>query len=143
MNNTNGIIGQFSRITEAANLIIKNELSARKIEGIVPAHGPILVFLFEQSGPIPIKTIVQKIRRVKSTVTAMINNLERNGYISKQPCQRDTRIINVELTAKGNNIRKDFFEISEILINKTYNNIPENQQQDLMKQLSVIESNLT
>jgi len=140
--NTQGIIGQFARIREAANLLIEKELKARSIKGIVPAHGPALVFLFQQNKPVPIKAVVESIGRVKSTVTVMVNTLEKHGYIKKSPCDKDNRVVNIELTPKGRKIQKDFDEISNILIDKVYGDMKKKHREELVKQLSQIEQNL-
>jgi len=139
---TQGIIGQFARIREASNLLIEKELKARCIEGIVPAHGPALVFLFKQNKPVPIKAVVDSIGRVKSTVTVMIKALDKHGYIKKSPCGIDNRVINIELTPKGRKVQKDFDEISNILIDKVYGGMKKKHQEELVKQLNQIEQNL-
>jgi len=140
--NTRGIVGQIARIREQANLFIEKELSDRSIDGIVPAHGAVLVCLFQQSKPIPIKVIVEKTRRAKSTVTAMVKTLERHGYLRKSTCRNDNRITYIELTAKGRKIRKDFDDISKLLIERLYGNISENNREKLVRQLEIIEQNL-
>jgi len=140
---TRGIIGQIARIREQANLVIEAELRQRSIEGIVPAHGPVLAFLFQQSEPVPIKAVVENVRRVKSTVTVMINTLEKHGYIRKLPSESDNRVTYVELTPKGRRFRKDFEEISRVLVNKIYGDMSERDREVLVKQLENIESNLS
>lgn len=137
-----GIVAQIARIKESANLIIEAELRERSIEGIVPAHGPVLVFLFQQKKPVPIKAVVESARRVKSTVTVMINTLEKHGYIQKSPCETDNRVTYVELTAKGRRLRKDFDEISTIMLRHLYGNMSRNDREHLVRQLEQIERNL-
>ena len=44
--NSEGIIAQIERIRESANALIETELRKRSIQGIVPAHGAALIFLF-------------------------------------------------------------------------------------------------
>jgi len=140
--NTRGIVGQIARIREQANLLIEKELRDRSIAGIVPAHGSVLNFLFKQSKPVPIKAVVEKVRRVKSTVTAMINTLERHGYVRKLPCETDNRVTYVELTRKGQRFRKDFDEISRVLLKQLYGDMNGNDRERLVKQLEQIEQNL-
>jgi DNA-binding MarR family transcriptional regulator len=140
---TRGIAGQIARIRELANSLIKRGLEDRRIKGIVPAHGPVLLFLFQQSKPVPIKAVVESARRVKSTVTVMINTLEKHGYIQKTPCETDNRVTFVELTPKGRNFRKDFDEISRILLTKLYGDMGKKDRERLVKQLDRIEQNLT
>jgi DNA-binding MarR family transcriptional regulator len=73
----------------------------------------------------------------------MINTLEKHGYIKKTPCETDNRVINIELTDKGRKIQKDFDEISNILIDKVYGDMKKKHQEELVKQLSQIEQNLS
>ena len=140
---TRGIIGQIARIREQANLLIEAELLRRSVEGIVPAHGSVLAFLFQQSKPVPIKAVVENVRRVKSTVTVMINTLEKHGYVRKLPSESDNRVTYVELTPKGRRFRKDFDEISRTLLSKLYDEMSEKDRERLVRQLEKIESNLS
>lgn len=136
------IIGLISRVKENANLIIEEELKKRSIKGIVPAHGAVLYFLFAQKRPVPIKEVVQNVRRVKSTVTSILNTLVKYGFVEKSPCLEDSRVTNVILTSKGRDIEKEFFDISKILIEKVYANIPIESQDKLVNILDKIEQNL-
>jgi len=140
--NTEGIIAQIARIRESANTLIEIELRERSMKGVVPAHGSVLQFLFRQNKPVPIKAVVEKVGRAKSTVTVMINTLERHGYLSKMPCETDNRVIMVELTAAGRKLRRDFDEISEILLNKVYGDMKKKARQLLVSRLDVIENNI-
>ena len=140
--NTEGIIAQIARIRESANALIETELRKRSIKGIVPAHGPVLLFLFQQNKPVPIKAVVEEVRRVKSTVTVMINTLERYGYIRKLPCENDNRMTLVELTPTGWKLRKNFDQISQILLDKLFGDMNKKDRQLLISQLDVIETNI-
>jgi DNA-binding MarR family transcriptional regulator len=138
-----GIAGQIARIREKANFLVERELHDRGIKGIVPAHGPVLSFLLRQSEPVPIRAVVESVRRVKSTVTVTIRTLERHGYLRKFPCDTDARITYVELTPKGRRLRKDFDEISQALRSKLYGNMSEKDRKRLVQQLDEIEENLS
>jgi DNA-binding MarR family transcriptional regulator len=137
-----GIAGQIARIREKANVLVEKELHARRIEGIVPAHGPVLAFLLRQNEPVPIRAVVESVRRVKSTVTVTIRTLERHGYLRKFPCETDARVTYVELTAKGRGLRKDFEEISRMLRRRLYGDMSQKDRARLVRQLNEIEENL-
>jgi DNA-binding MarR family transcriptional regulator len=141
--NTEGIISQIARIREAANNLIASELQKRSIKGIVPAHGPVLIFLFKQDKPIPIKSVVEEVGRVKSTVTVMINTLEHHGYIKKMPCETDNRVIMVELTQNGQKLRKAFDDISKMLLDTVYGKMKPKDRQYIVSQLDIIEKNMS
>lgn len=137
-----GVVGRIARIRGAANLLIERELHRRGMIGIVPAHGSVLHFLFSQENPVPITSLVQRSGRVKSTVTGIVNTLERYGYLSKQPCDQDARCVRVCLTDKGWALKKDFEEISVLLLAKLYGGMPEQDRNLLVGLLSTVEDNL-
>ena len=140
--NTEGIIAQIARIRESANALIETELRRRSIKGIVPAHGPTLVFLFRQKKPVPIKAVVESTGRAKSTVTVTVNTLEKYGYVQRIPCETDSRVTYVELTRKGRKLKKDFDEISTLLHEKIYRNMAIKDRDVLVKLLTEIEQNI-
>ena len=138
-----GIAGQIARIREKSNALIDSELKQRGIRGIVPAHGPILFFLLQQSEPVPIKAVVEKVGRAKSTVTVMVATLERHGYLRRLPCRADNRVILIELTAAGRKLRGDFEQISQKLLDKLYGQMSPDARQALVQQLTIVEANLS
>ena len=137
-----GIVGRVARIRELANAFIERELENRGLEGLQPAHGSVLAFLFGQHKPVPVKEIVERVGRVKSTVTGMVNTLERHGYVRKTPSAEDGRVVYVELTKKGDALRADFDAISETLLDAVYGNMPHRERQMLVQLLSRVEGNL-
>ena len=143
MADVQGIAGQIGRIREKANALVEKELQSRGIKGIVPAHGPVLAFLLRQSEPVPIKAVVERVRRVKSTVTVTIRTLEKHGYLRKFPSETDARVTYVELTAKGRGLQQDFEEISRALRSKLYGDMSEKDREHLVRQLEKIEENLS
>lgn len=143
MIDTGGIVGQIARIREKANALIERELKDRGIKGIVPAHGAVLSFLLRQNQPVPIRAVVESVRRVKSTVTVTINTLEKHGYLRKFPSEADARVTYVELTPKGRRLQKDFEEISGVLRSKLYGDMAEKDREQLARQLDRIEANLS
>ena len=139
---TRGIIGQIARIREQSHTLIEAQLRSREIEGIVPAHGAVLAFLFRQTEPVPIKSVVQKVGRVKSTVTGMLNTLERYGYIRRFRSTEDHRVVYVALTEKGRGLQPDFEAISVRLLDHVYGNMPPEDRKELVQLLAAVEHNL-
>lgn len=137
-----GILGQISRIREQANLLIEQELRNCDIEGILPAHGSILIYLFSQDKAVPMKQIVEKVGRVKSTVTGMIKTLEQYGYVEKFQSAEDGRIMLVQLTDKGRTLKSPMKDISTSLIKKVYGDMPESNRETLTALLQQVRSNL-
>jgi DNA-binding MarR family transcriptional regulator len=138
----NGVIGQVARIREQANLFIEQELRRVNVDGILPAHGAVLYFLFQQQEPVAIKEIVEKVGRVKSTVTGMIKTLELYGYLEKAPSPEDGRVMLVQLTGKGRAIRPQFEAVSARLQEKVYGDMAAADRQLLAGLLERILANL-
>ncbi len=143
MADVGGIAGQIARIREKANALVEKELKNRGIKGIVPAHGPVLAFLLQQSQPVAIRAVVEHVRRVKSTVTVTISTLEKHGYLRKFPSGTDARVTLVELTPKGRGLQKDFEAISRALRSKFYGDMSQKDRERVVKQLDEIEENLS
>lgn len=139
---TQRVIAQLARIREQANIIIERELKVRGISGIVPAHGSVLAFLFRQTHPVPVKAVVEDSGRVKSTITVMLRNLERNGYLKKAPSPQDGRVILVELTDKGRELKPVFIEISSILLDAVYGSMDQHDRETLVALLERLDHNL-
>lgn len=137
-----GVVALIARIRESANLLIEHELKARGIKGIVPAHGAVLNFLFRQSEPVPIKSVVRHIGRVKSTTTGIVATLERHGYLYRQGCCEDARSVRIGLTGKGRALMQDFEQISARLLERVYGDMPADDRRRLLELLARIEANL-
>ncbi len=138
----NGIMAQIGRIREHAALFIEQELKRNEIHGILPAHGIVLFFLFQQQHPVAMKEIVEKAGRVKSTVTGMVNTLEHHGYVEKFQSPQDGRVMLVQLTEKGRSIRPAFEEISGRMLDKLYGGMPPADREKLVDQLTQLLQNL-
>ena len=56
--------------------------------------------------------LAKQVRRTKSTVTALVEKLERNGYVLRMPDPADSRGVLVRLTDKGRALEPAFEAIS-------------------------------
>ena len=135
------IIAIVSTIRAKANQIILDQLKLHGIEDVLPAHGTIFVTLFKNT-EMTMGNIAQAINRDKSTVTVLVNKLERLKYIEKRKDDTDSRITLIRLTPKGKAIEPIFKEIGEHLIAKVYNGFTDLEKEILFSLLNRIISNL-
>ncbi len=71
-------------------------------------RGYILGFLYDHSGKsIYQKDIEEEMALRKSSVTSLLNNLEKNGLIERRPSSEDARLKSVVLTDKGSKIHEE------------------------------------
>jgi DNA-binding MarR family transcriptional regulator len=136
------IISLTSEIKENANTFIISKLKEMGIEGLVTSHGSILVILYKQ-GPCKMSEIAQKINKKKNTVTILVDKLVKHGYVTISKDKSDKRAKIISLTDKAELIRNDFFAISDALIEKALQDIPEEDRLVLTKYLTKVRDNLT
>lgn len=137
---TRDIVSLIALIREQANRFIIQEMSMKEMEGLAPSHGDILSALFEYSS-LTMKDLAKKINKDKSTVTALVNKLLNFGYIERIRDIEDSRIIYSTLTEKGENLKADFKEISDKLIERVYKDISKNEQEVDINILTKIHNN--
>lgn len=137
---TRDIVSLISSIREKANKLIIQEMSMREMEGLAPSHGDILNALLKYTS-LTMKDLAKEINKDKSTVTALVNKLLNLGYIERTRDLSDSRIVYITLTEKGKNVKKDFQEISDKLIERIYKDISKNEQEVLINILAKIQNN--
>lgn len=131
-----------SRIREAANKFIVDELKKAGISDIVPSHGDILMSLYRNNNqPISMKEISRKIRRTQPTVTVLIDKLIDYGYVKKDKNQQDGRTTDISLTPQGENFKSIFLDIAARMNEKMFQGFSEEDIDLTEKLLSKIEKN--
>ncbi|MNZ97222.1 Multidrug resistance operon repressor [compost metagenome] len=119
-----------SKIKEAVNTLIVSELERNGIEGIVPSHGDILVFLYQKDG-LSVKELAEKIHRTQPTVTVLVNKLENQGYVKRLKREEDSRITSIMLTEKGIQLKPIFQDISDKINDTIYGGLSETEKRQL------------
>jgi len=137
VDNTISMIG---KIKDGANVIIVRELEARGHAGLAPSHGEILMILLFQ-GEKTKTDIANAIGRERSTVTTLLQKLDRLGYIESRINQEDARSTIVSLTEKGLGMKKDFIEISELIYDRQYRGMTKKQIESLRVCLTKMQKN--
>ncbi len=79
---------------------IVQELERAGLQGVVPSHGDILAQLFSHDS-CKMSELARFIRRSKSTLTVLVEKLERAGYVQRSQDPEDQRGVRVCLTDKG------------------------------------------
>lgn len=86
-------IGQFSR--------------TNGVEAVTPMHGWIMEYLYRNSDtPVFQRDIEREFSITRSTVTNILQLMERKGYIERQSVPQDARLKRLVLTEKGACIRE-------------------------------------
>lgn len=118
------------KIKDAVHNKIVSDLEKHGIEGIVPSHGDILVFLY-QKDELSIKELAEKIHRTQPTVTVLVNKLEKLGYVERIKSKEDGRITSIKLTEKGIQLEPVFRDVSSSLNDVIYGGLSSEQREQL------------
>ncbi|MEK6646195.1 MAG: MarR family transcriptional regulator [Candidatus Firestonebacteria bacterium] len=137
----NNIISLISQVREKANKFLVKEMHGKNIKGLVTSHGDIIFSLFEES-KLTMKDLKGKTGKDKSTVTALVDKLEKLGFVKKNKSLDDARITYITLTEKGLTLKPKLIEISEKLFNSAYKGIADKEVELVNNVLIKIKKNL-
>jgi DNA-binding MarR family transcriptional regulator len=116
-----------AQIHQLSGRILARKLKDHGLDEINPPQGRILFALWRQDG-ISIQELGERTKLAKSTLTAMLDRLEANGYVRRAPAKADRREILVELTAKDRALRKDYDAVSREMTALFYRGLGEKER---------------
>lgn len=88
-----------------------------KIKGVTPLEMGVLRVLFESPGAM-LREISDKLAVPKSTLTSVIDRLERRGYVFRVIGKKDRRSFEIHLTDDGKAAQKQHIESEQALYKK-------------------------
>lgn len=101
--------------------------SRRLTKGLAEQYGLtgpqlIVVKMLEPVGRLSLSELSWKIRARNSTVTGIIDRMEREGLVARRRSDEDRRVVHIELTAKGRRLARDIriepFEIFRTVLSE-------------------------
>lgn len=87
------------KINHVSGRVFARLLKSYGIEEFNPAQGRIMFALW-QGDDIPIQTLASRTALKKSTLTSMLDRLEKDGWITRERSTYDRRSIHIRLTDK-------------------------------------------
>lgn len=106
------------------------------------AQGRIMFALWQKDG-VSINELAKKTQLKKSTLTSMLDRLERMGYIRRQRSKKDRRKILIKRTEKDRTMEKKYVEVSEEMTRLFYKGFSKSEIDRFEKDLERILNNLT
>ncbi len=130
-----------SKIHQLSQRIFAKILKEYKLEEFNPAQGRIMFVLWQKDN-IPIHELVEKTQYSKSTLTSMLDNLERAGFIKRIPSKEDRREILIALTEKNRLLQDKYVDVSREMGKLFYNKFNGEEIDNFEKYLKRILENL-
>jgi DNA-binding MarR family transcriptional regulator len=115
-------------------------LKQHEIE-IGPGQGRILFALWQKDG-VPINDLVERTLLRKSTLSELLDNLEKAGYVKREQSEEDRRKILVRLTERTQKLQKIYINLSVEMTKIFYNDFTEEEIDEFESYLRRILSNL-
>jgi len=130
-----------AKIRQVGGRISERILKQYNIE-INSAQGRIMFVLWQNDG-ISINGLAEKTHLKKSTLTSMLDRLEKMGYIRRQRSKKDRRKILIKRTEKDRTMEKKYVEVSEEMTRLYYKGFSKSQIVSFESDLERILNNLT
>ena len=129
------------------NHMIKRNLichvNATSIDEITLMHGWIIRYLYERRGSDVFQRDIEKNFSIgRSTVTGIIQLMEKKGYLRRESVEQDARLKKVVLTEKGIYAQESIEGIIEELNSQLMRGIGEEELQTFYEVLRKLEANL-
>ena len=130
-----------AKIHQLAGRIFTKMLKDYQIE-INPSQGRIM-FVLWQNEEISFKELAKKASLGKSTLTSMLDRLEKMGYIERIPSKIDRRKIMIKSTEKDKNLTNKYVQISQKMNGIYYKGFTDREIDTFEDYLSRIFDNLS
>jgi DNA-binding MarR family transcriptional regulator len=130
-----------AKIRQVGGRIFERMLKEYDIE-INSAQGRIMFALWKNDG-IAISELAQKTQLKKSTLTSMLDRLEKMGYVRRRRCKKDRRKVLINRTKKDKTLEKVYVAISEEMTKLFYKRFSKSEIDRFENDLARILDNLT
>jgi DNA-binding MarR family transcriptional regulator len=130
-----------AKIHQVSGRIFSRILKKYAIDEINPAQGRILFALWSKD-EIPISELARKTMLSKSTLTSMLDRLEKAGYIVRVQSKKDRRIIKIKRTEKDKKLETIYTQVSDEMTKLFYSGFAPTEIDDFENYLKRILDNL-
>lgn len=105
--------------------------------GLIPVEGHLLGYV-QAYGPCPISEVHRVLGDKRSTLTSMLDRLERRGLVARKPNPRDRRSWLVGLTPKGRSLAAKLRKVCEEFESKVLAQIAPGELKEFQKVLDAV-----
>lgn len=132
---------QISKIKQLGDRVFEKILTAQGIEAFNGAQGRILYVLWQEDG-VPIKTIAERCGLAITSLTTMLERMEKSGLIIRQQDSGDKRKTLIFLTDKAKALKEDYDVVSDRMSAIFYQGFTEEEIRNFEEHLERIRLNL-
>ena len=130
-----------TKIKQLGDRIFEKVLTEKGIDAFNGAQGRILYVLWQQDG-VPIKMVSDMCGLAITSLTTMLERMERQGLIHRAPDSRDKRKTLIFLTDKAKTLRADYDAVSDRMGALYYKSFTDDEIRQFEEYLQRIQRNL-
>jgi len=131
-----------SKIRQLSERIFAKLLRDYQAIEINPAQGRVMFPLWKKDN-ISFHELKEKTLLSKATLSHLLDNLEKAGYIKRVPSPNDKRTINIKLTEKNKELQDKFIQVSNQMKDIYYKDFTEEDIDEFEGYLRRLLNNLT
>ncbi len=131
-----------AKVHQLGGRIFARLLKEHGVDQINPAQGRIMFVLWQEDG-IPINDLAARTKLGKSTLTSMLDRLEKIGLVMRVPSQQDRRKILIQRTPKDKDLEALYVQVSNEMTRIWYRGFSDKRIERFEQDLKQILDNLT
>ena len=124
----------FVVLTRALNAIKKGAEENIKHLGLNITEFAVLELIYHK-GEQPIQKIGQKVLISSSSITYVVDKLEKKNLLERKPCPKDRRVTFAALTVAGKELMDDLFPKHTLAIQEIMGGLDTEEKQQIVEQL--------
>jgi len=130
-----------AKVHQAGGRVFAKLLKSHRLTEINPAQGRIL-FVLWQEDDIPIRDLAARTGLDKSTLTSMLDRLEKSGFVGRVPSPDDRRKILIRRTDKDRSYQDRYTRVSRAMTDLFYKGFSDEEIKDFESYLVRLLENL-
>ncbi|ARK30470.1 HTH-type transcriptional regulator MhqR [Halalkalibacter krulwichiae] len=124
----------FVVLSRAVQTITKRVEEDIKTYGLNPTEFAVLELLYSK-GDQPIQKIGEKVLLASSSITYVVDKLEKKNFLFRKPCPKDRRVTYAAITEEGTQLMNDIFPKHREAIQDIFGGLDENEKENMIVQL--------
>lgn len=124
----------FVVLTRALQSIEKHAVKDIKSHGLNLTEFAVLELLYHK-GDQPIQAIGQKVLLASSSITYVVDKLEKKMYLERKACPKDRRVTYADLTEAGRTLMDEVFPQHEQMIHELFSGLNRAEKETMIQQL--------
>ena len=124
----------FVVLTRALQSVQKQIAKDIKNYGLNQTEFAVLELLYHK-GEQPIQKIGQKVLLASSSITYVVDKLEKKKFIVRQACPNDRRVTFAVITEEGKKLMDDIFPKHREALHQIFGGLDEGEKEDMISQL--------